>query len=154
MMIRTIVMLIHPILATIFIFWLVRQYGWRKKGMTLQGDERKVALARHRRHGERLLWAGICLAMIAFVARAISGVLINDDWTSDLLPQNIHGFSGPLGLILLWIVVRRGRSAAEPDDRDESFTIKRKKHGRAADMVMALVMIHAFLGLIYTFQVI
>ena len=122
--------------------------------MSLRGQERKEALAQHQRHGEWLLWAGISLAAIAFIARAISGIIDNDDWTSNLLPQNIHGFSGPLGLILLWIVVRRGRSVTEPDDKDESFTVKRKKHGRAADMVMALVMLHAFLGLIYTFQVI
>ena len=40
--------------------------------MTLRGDERKQALARHQRHGEWLLWAGISLAIVAFVARAIS----------------------------------------------------------------------------------
>ena len=94
-------MLIHPVLATAFVFWLVRQYGWRKKGMSLRGAERKKALARHQRHGEFLLWAGISLALIAFVARAISGLLVNDDWSSDLLPQNIHGFSGPIGLVCL-----------------------------------------------------
>ena len=42
--------------------------------MTLRGDERKQALARHQRHGEWLLWAGISLALVAFVARAISGI--------------------------------------------------------------------------------
>ena len=51
MVTRTVIMLIHPVLATIFVLWLVRQYGWRKKGMTLRGDERKQALARHQRHG-------------------------------------------------------------------------------------------------------
>ena len=147
-------MLIHPILAVAFVFWLVRQYGWRKKGMTLKGDEREAALARHQQHGERLLWAGISLALIAFIARAISGIIVNDDWTSDLLPQNIHGFSGPIGLVLLWLVVRYGRSTAENKSENKSFAVERTKHGRASDMMMALVMIHSFLGLIYTFQVI
>ena len=64
--------------------------------MTLRGDERKQALARHQRHGEWLLWTGICLAIIAFFARAISGMIVYDDWTSDLLPQNLHGFTGPV----------------------------------------------------------
>ena len=96
MVTRTVIMLIHPILATIFVLWLVRQYGWRKRGMTLRGDERKQALARHQRHGEWLLWTGICLAIIAFFARAISGMIVYDDWTSDLLPQNLHGFTGPV----------------------------------------------------------
>ena len=44
MEVRTIIMLIHPLLAAAFVLWLVRQYGWRKKGMTLKGDERKQAL--------------------------------------------------------------------------------------------------------------
>ena len=154
MVTRTVIMLIHPVLATIFVLWLVRQYGWRKKGMTLRGDERKQALARHQRHGEWLLWAGISLALVAFVARAISGIIVNDDWTSDLLPQSLHGFTGPVGLVLLWLVVRRGRKTAELIEQNESFTVERTKHGRASDLMMALVMIHSFLGLIYTFQVI
>ena len=154
MVTRTVIMLILPILATIFVLWLVRQYGWRKKGMTLRGDARKQALARHQRHGEWLLWAGISLALVAFVARAISGIIVNDDWTSDLLPQNLHGFTGPVGLVLLWLVVRHGRKTAELMEQNESFTVERTKHGRASDMMMALVMIHSFLGLIYTFQVI
>jgi hypothetical protein len=154
MEVRTIIMLIHPLLAAAFVLWLVRQYGWRKKGMTLKGDERKQALDRHQRHGELILWAGIALALIAFLARAISGFLVEDDWTSDLLPQNIHGFSGPIGLVLLWSVVRYGRKTAEKKQVNESFTVERTKHGRASDLMMALVMIHAFLGLIYTFQVI
>ena len=151
---RTVIMLIHPILATILVLWLVRQYGWRKRGMALRGDERKQALARHQRHGEWLLRAGICLAIVAFVARAISGIIVNDDWKSDLLPQNLHGFTGPVGLLLLWLVVRHGRKTAELIEQNESFTVERTKHGRASDLMMALVMIHSFLGLIYTFQVI
>ena len=147
-------MLIHPVLAGFFVIWLVRQYGWRKRGMSLRGQERKEALTQHQRHGEWLLWAGISLAAIAFIARAISGIIDNDDWTSNLLPQNIHGFSGPVGLILLWFVVKYGRETAHRIEENESFAVERTKHGRASDMMMALVMIHAFLGLIYTFQVI
>ena len=94
------------------------------------------------------------LALVAFFARAISGIIVNDDWTSDLLPQNLHGFTGPVGLVLLWLVVRHGRKTAELKEQNESFTVERTKHGRASDMMMALVMIHSFLGLIYTFQVI
>jgi hypothetical protein len=81
-------------------------------------------------------------------------MIVNDDWTSDLLPENIHGFSGPIGLVLLWLVVRYGRSTAEKQSENKSFAVERTKHGRASDMMMALVMIHSFLGLIYTFQVI
>ena len=70
------------------------------------------------------------------------------------MPQNIHGFSGPIGLVVLWLVVRYGRRTSLKKETSELFTAERTKHGRAADMMMALVMIHSFLGLIYTFQVI
>ena len=71
---------------------------------------------------------------------------VNDDWTSDLLPQNLHGFTGPVGLVLLWLVVRHGRKTAELIEQNESFTVERTKHGRASDMMMALVMIHRSLA--------
>lgn len=122
--------------------------------MTLRGDERKQALTRHQRHGEWLLWAGISLALVAFIARAVSGMITENNWASDLLPQNIHGFTGPIGLVLLWLVVRHGRKTAEMKGKNESYTSERTKHGRASDLMIALVMIHSFLGLIYTFQVI
>ena len=122
--------------------------------MTLRGDERKQALARHQRHGEWLLWTGISLALVAFIARAVSGMITESNWASDLLPQNIHGFTGPIGLVLLWLVVRHGRKTAEMKEKNESYTSERTKHGRASDLMIALVMIHSFLGLIYTFQVI
>ena len=122
--------------------------------MTLRGDERKQALARHQRHGEWILWAGISLALVAFIARAVSGMITENNWASDLLPQNIHGFTGPIGLVLLWLVVRHGRKTAEMKEQNESYTSERTKHGRASDLMIALVMINSFLGLIYTFRVI
>ena len=151
---RTVIMLIHPLLAVILVTWLVRQYGWRKRGMALSGEERKTSLKRHQKHGEYILWAGITLALIAFLARAISGYIQEGDITSDLLPQSLHGYTGPIGLILLWLVVRYGKHTASSKEDDEKFSVKRMKHGRAADLVMILVMFHSFLGFIYTFQVV
>ena len=151
---RTVIMLIHPLLAVILVTWLVRQYGWRKRGMKLRGEERKASLKRHQKHGEYILWAGITLALIAFVARAISGYIVEGDVTSDLLPQSVHGYTGPIGLILLWLVVRYGKETATGKENGEKFSTQRTKHGRAADLVMVLIMFHSFLGFIYTFQVV
>jgi ABC-type Fe3+ transport system permease subunit len=124
---RTVIMLIHPLLAVVLVTWLVRQYGWRKRGMTLRGEEREASLKRHQKHGEYILWAGITLALIAFVARAISGYIVEGDATSDLLPQSVHGYTGPIGLILLWLVVRYGKeTATEQRKRREIFNSKNK----------------------------
>ena len=151
---RTVIMLIHPLLAVILVTWLIRQYGWRKRGMVLRGEERKASLKRHQKHGEYILWAGIILALIAFLARAVSGYIEKGDVTSDLLPQSLHGYTGPIGLILLWLVVRYGKHTASSREEGENFSTQRMKHGRAADLVMILVMFHSFLGFIYTFQVV
>ena len=151
---RTAIMLIHPLLAVILVTWLVRQYGWRKRGMALRGEERKASLKRHQKHGEYILWAGIALAAIAFLARAASGYIEEGDVTSDLLPQSVHGYTGPIGLILLWLVVRYGRDTVSSKEQGEKFSTQRMKHGRAADLVMILIMFHSFLGFIYTFQVV
>ena len=121
--------------------------------MTLRGEERQESLKRHQKHGEYILWAGISLALIAFIARAISGYIVEGDATSDLLPQSIHGYTGPIGLILLWIVVRHGRETVSNKENSEKFSAQRMKHGRAADLVMILIMFHSFLGFIYVFQV-
>ena len=152
--VRTIIMQIHPLLAVILVIWLVRQYGWRKRGMALRGEERKESLKRHQKHGEFILWAGISLDLIAFIARAISGYIEQGDATSDLLPQSVHGYTCPIGLILLWLVVRYGRETVSSKENGEKFSAQRMKHGRAADLVMVLIMFHSFLGFIYTFQVI
>ena len=151
---RTVIMLIHPLLAVILVTWLVRQYGWRKRGMALRGEDRKEYLKRHQIHVEYILWAGIALAAIAFLARAVSGYIEEGDVTSDLLPQSVHGYTGPIGLILLWLVVRYGRDTSSSKEQGEKFSAQRQKHGRAADLVMILIMFHSFLGFIYTFQVV
>jgi ABC-type Fe3+ transport system permease subunit len=124
---RTVIMLIHPLLAVVLVTWLVRQYGWRKRGMTLRGEEREASLKRHQKHGEYILWAGITLALIAFVARAISGYIVEGDATSDLLPQSVHGYTGPIGLILLWLVVRYGKETATNKENGEKFSTQRTK---------------------------
>ena len=122
--------------------------------MILRGEERQESLKRNQKHGEYILWAGISLALIAFIARAISGYIVEGDATSDLLPQSIHGYTGPIGLILLWIVVRHGRETVSNKENGEKFSAQRMKHGRAADLVMILIMFHSFLGFVYVFQVI
>jgi hypothetical protein len=51
-------------------------------------------------------------------------------------------------------VVRYGRDTVSSKEQGEKFSTQRMKHGRAADLVMILIMFHSFLGFIYTFQVV
>ena len=54
---------------------------------------------------------------------------------------------GPIGIIMLWIMARWGRNAR----RDK---LQKAKHGRAADLLVALMFFHSFLGFLYIFEVV
>ena len=149
----TALLLVHPFLALLIVLWLVRQHGWRKGGGTLKGEARREALAEHVRSGERLLVATVGLVLVAVLARAAAGYIEEGRITAMLLPTNLHGWTGPIGLWVLWTTVRHGRQALAAMDNTESIVAPRTRHGRAADLMLILVGIHAFLGFLYTFAV-
>ena len=149
----TALLLVHPFLALLLVMWLVRQHGWRKGGGTLKGEARKEALAEHVRSGERLLLATIGLVMVAILARAAAGDIEEGRITAMLLPTSLHGWTGPLGLWVLWTTVRHGRQALAAMEAKESIAAPRTRHGKAADLMLILVGVHAFLGFLYTFAV-
>ena len=135
---ETFILLLHPIIAVAILASMWWQYGWKRKSRELKGETRRQEIERHEKVGERILIAAIVCVMIAFMARWYTGL--------GLMPGSLHGFTGPLGITLLWITARWGRKSRK--DR-----ISRKKHGRAADLLIALVVLHSFLGFLYIFEV-
>lgn len=150
---RTIALLIHPLLALTLIFWMIKQYGWKKQSRELKGEERLVVRKKHERTGEIVVWSAIAVASMGFVGRMIAGWVTNKDITSELMPQSLHGWTGPIGVILLWTMARWGRSTRDLREAGETFHVTKSKHGRAADLIVALMAIHAFLGFLYVFTV-
>ncbi len=151
--VQLVALLLHPLLASGLVFWVWWQYSWRKKSYELKGEERAQHLARHEANGERLLWATGVVILVAFLARAFNGWYVNNDPFSSLLPQSLHGFMGPVGFGLMVVMTRYGKQARAQREAGESFAAAKLKHGRAADLIIYLVFIHAFLGFIYTFDV-
>ena len=90
---------------------------------------------------------------MGFVGRMIAGWVTNRDVTSELMPESLHGWTGPIGVIMLWSMARWGRSARDLRDTGESFQVPKSKHSRAADLIISLMAIHAFLGFLYIFSV-
>ena len=84
--------------------------------------------------------------LVRELAEAFRQEVENVEKASEAFSKNQHAFSAARNL--------QEEQAAEKMEENESFALERTKHGRASDMMMALVMIHSFLGLIYTFQVI
>ena len=135
---RTVILLLHPITAVAILAWMWWQYGWKRKSRELKGETRREALERHEKVGERILQAAILTVFIAFFARGYTGL--------GLIPDSLHGFTGPIGIILLWITARWGRISRKDK-------IAKRKHGRAADLLIALMVFHSFLGFLNIFNV-
>ena len=135
---RTVILLLHPITAIAILAWMWWQYGWKRKSAELKGMTRREELERHERVGERILQAAILSVIIAFLARWYTGL--------GLIPGSLHGFTGPIGITLLWITARWGRKS-----RKDSVT--KTKHGRAADLLIALMFFHSFLGFLNVFSI-
>jgi fatty acid desaturase len=147
------VLLLHPLLASGLVVWVWWQYAWRKKSYELKGEERANHLKKHETNGERLLWATGGVILVAFVARGFVGYYEGGDVMRALVPQSLHGFMGPVGFGLMVALTRFGKQARSQRLAGESFATSKLKHGRSADLVIYLVFIHAFLGFIYTFDV-
>ncbi len=135
---RTVILLLHPITAVVILAWMWWQYGWKRKSRELKGETRREALERHEKVGERILQAAILTVLIAFFARWYTGL--------GLIPDSLHGFTGPIGIILLWITARWGRISRKDK-------MAKRKHGRAADLLIALMIFHSFLGFLNIFNV-
>lgn len=151
--VQLVALLLHPVLATGLVAWVWWQYSWRKTSYTLKGEERALHLARHEANGERLLWATGVVILVAFFGRAVNGWYVDGDPLGALVPQSLHGFMGPVGFALMVVMTRYGKQARAQREAGESFAAAKLKHGRAADLIIYLVFIHAFLGFIYTFDV-
>tara|TARA_B100001248_G_scaffold250461_1_gene224555 strand:+ start:2487 stop:2954 length:468 start_codon:yes stop_codon:yes gene_type:complete len=152
--IRVAALLAHPILASALIFWLWQQYSWRKQSRILKGEERRAAIEKHQKSGELILWSGFAVVGVAFLGRMLAGWRSQGDLFAEIWPTSLHGFIGPLGLILLLVMVNLGKKAKAKRDSNDNYAVEKLKHGRAADFIMALVFIHAFLGFLYIFSVI
>ena len=149
------ILLLHPIAALLVIRAFILQRDWRKKSKELKGQERASELRRHKRAGERLFRLVIAVIGLAFLARLVSASLSGEGvGYDDLMPGHIHGWGGLLGLILMAYLWFLGRRASARKATGESFARTKDLHGRLSDVMMGLIIIHAFLGFLYLLQLI
>ena len=149
------VLLLHPIAALLVIREFILQRDWRKQGLELKGLERASELRRHEIEGERLFRLVIAVIGLAFLARLISASLAGEDvGYDDLLPGHFHGWGGLLGLLLMTFLWSLGRKTSPKKAAGESFARTKDLHGRLSDVMMGLIIIHAFLGFLYLLQLI
>ena len=150
----TIILLLHPLLALGLLVAMWWQYSWKKRQVLYSGEDRALIVEQHQQFGELLFKLSCGVVAIAFFARGINAFIHEESVLKSLIPTNLHGISGPFGLILLYIMVRYGRITAQKKTAGDSFAFSKKQHGRAADLIVILMFIHAFLGFLYIFEVI
>ena len=133
----------------------ILQRDWRKKSLELKGQERASESRRHEIEGERLFRLVIAVIGLAFLARLVSASLSGEDLGyDDLMPGHFHGWGGLLGLLLMTYLWVLGRRASSRKAAGESFSRTKDSHGRLSDVMMVLIIIHAFLGFLYLLQLI
>ena len=151
---RTTILLLHPIAAVALIWVFVRQRRWREQSNLLRGDERKQALADHEATGEWMLRGTIGVIGLAFVAQIARASIDGAEWNKYIVPDHFHGWVGFLGLFLMLILRNHGRTTRNLKESGKSFVRSKQTHGKISDLMLMLVIIHAFLGFLYLLSII
>ena len=150
---RTTILLLHPIAALALVWMFVRQRRWRDQNILLKGDERKDALADHEATGEWMVRATIGVIGLAFAAQIARARIDGIEWSEYIVPDHFHGWVGFLGLFLMLILRKHGRATRTLKDSGESFFRSKQMHGKISDVMLLLIIIHAFLGFLYLLRI-
>jgi len=150
---RTTILLLHPIAAVALIWMFMRQRRWREQSSLLRGDERKQALADHEAIGEWTVRATIGVIGLAFAAQIARASIDGAEWNEYIVPDHFHGWVGFLGLFLMLTLRKHGRITRTLKESGESFVRSKQTHGKISDVMLMLIIIHAFLGFLYLLKI-
>ena len=150
---RTTVLLLHPIAALALIWMFVRQRRWREQNKTLRGEDRQQELAEHEATGEWMVRATAGIIGLAFAAQIARAGIDGVELTEYIIPDHFHGWVGFLGLFLMLILRKHGRATRSLKESGESFARSKQMHGKISDVMLLLVIIHAFLGFLYLLKI-
>ena len=138
------VIIFHAIAGILVFMWMLYQYSWKGKNKTLKGEERKNKLKNHELFGLYIFPATLFVVILAILGNIIR---INDhNLISEIIPNSLHGAAGFIGTGLLMITWNLGRKTKSEKENGEKWSNTKKKHGRAADLILIIGSIHVFLG--------
>ena len=140
------VYLMHALFALVLLAWLFRQYAWKKVSRRLRGEERTAARTRHEQNGRFTLAALIVVVIMAMGAKLWTGLRAGDSLTRAVFPSSLHGATGFFGLALFYYLWSRGRMTKSQREQGQAWSEMKLRHGRAADLIIIIGCIHAFLG--------
>ena len=148
----TIVILLHPLAALVIIREFLNQRKWRQGKINLQNETLDEAISRHEKPGNRIFLYVIFVILLAFISKIIYFQINNGTVSlSDIIPNHFHGWAGILGLLLMVYLRQLGMKASKNRKDKKPFAKFSNTHGRLSDIMVYLIMIHAFLGFLYLF---
>lgn len=148
----TLIILLHPLSALTVIWLFVNQRKWRQISIGKKGAEREKAILNHEQNGNKLFSYVVGVIVLAFLSKAAYFQITNGQvYFSDLIPNHFHGWAGLLGLALMIYLRRLGLKASKNRIAGQSFGKISNLHGRVSDVMIYLIIIHAFLGFLYLF---
>jgi|TARA_B110000881_G_C18592883_1_gene529268 hypothetical protein len=148
---EAVILLLHPLLSLVVIYWMYKQYSHRKNRRELRGQQAKDSRESHERVGETLFRSALAVIAIGFFVNFSVGWIGGEGYLS-VIPSALHGWFGVVGIAVLTITVRKGRLVKKQRESGQKFALELQRHGRASDVMMVLIVLHAFLGFVYLFQ--
>ena len=119
----------------------------------MKGEERKISRQQHEDWGRKFVPLAIVAVTIAVSAQIIRA-LIDGKPPLFYFHLNIHGIFGIVGVGLLLFMTGLGKKVVAARESGEKWNELKLKHGRAADLVMILAILHGFIGFLYIFEVV
>lgn len=149
--VEVVILLLHPLFSLIVIYWMYKQYSHRKNRRELRGQQAIDARESHEQVGEKLFRSALAVIAIGFIVNFSFGWFDGEGYLS-LFPSALHGWFGVVGIVVLTFTVRKGRLVKKQRESGQKYALELQRHGRASDVMMVLILLHAFLGFIYLFQ--
>ena len=150
---RTLIILAHPAAALVILWLFFNQRKWRKKSLVTKGSERERQIQNHESMGNNILIYSILIVLLAFISNIFRGIIDFNSPTYYLIPGHFHGWSGILGLIMMFGLWNLGKKTSLARKSGSSFHRQKEIHGRVSDILAMLIVIHSFLGLLYLLSI-
>ena len=150
-----VILLLHPIAAILVIGWVFQQQRKRQRDRRFKSDESITQGQNHQKERDRIYKLTWFLVISGFIANFSYNIRAGDANLQEMiLPAGVgglHTLGGVFGIALLTYLRIRKRgpksSLAENSEQDE------KRTGWSLyDTLMLLVVIHAFLGFLWLFE--
>jgi len=148
-----VILALHPLFGVGIIIWMYKQYSYKKSRQELRGEMAKKARTSHEHSGLQIYRFALASTILGIFINARIGYFAGEGIIG-LFPSGLHGWFGILGIVLLTFTINKGKLVKKQRQERVSFALNLKRHSRSSDIIMILIVFHAFLGFIYLFKLI